>query len=546
MRQSRLICQILLCTFLIVTGFSAHAAGVIRDVKTNCGALGDGANDDTAAINTCISQLAPGDTLLFSCGTYKVSSQLTLPNNVVADGKSCAVIKGTVGGGNLILESGGISSSTPLTANSSVGDTTFQANLAAIGLVSGDYAFLEEGGVDVARSLTDPLGCSAAVPCRGEIVHIASVSGTTATIDTSVQTVPGLHFDYNFQTPSSIGCSSPFTSCPNANGAHVYKLKSPKTGVTIQNITLDGALTTNAVGIYLDNAVNITLSGVTVQNFALSGIFLSRTYNASLQNVRVSASGADGGWAAIEFKIGGHSQVDGVVLTNMRARSWPFFLGGSADNTVTNLEVQGGNVVTSRLFNLGAISYSTFDSINVHDSGPDNIDNGVSLQYYAQHLTFNSCRVVNTGSSGGIIGFGNDNSFNTFNNCTATGSKGWQIANAGLNDTNWTISGGTYANSIGGNDIIHLSGNSGHYIHDASIAGPGNTGINLNTATNSCSDNNSFVGGSGLSAGIFTSSSTVVGAGNILNGFSTNLTEGACGSDATAPAAPTGLTATVH
>ena len=69
-----------LFTLLILCGLQLPALATIRNVKTNCGATGNGSTNDTAAINTCIGQLQPGDTLLFPCtvnSTYLISSQLT-------------------------------------------------------------------------------------------------------------------------------------------------------------------------------------------------------------------------------------------------------------------------------------------------------------------------------------------------------------------------------------------------------------------------------------------------------------------------------------
>jgi hypothetical protein len=229
------------------------------------------------------------------------------------------------------------------------------------------------------------------------------------------------------------------------------------------------------------------------------------------------------------------------------------FIGEGGDHTISNVDVDGGNVVTSRMFNVGATAYDTFNTLNVHDSDPSSIDNGITIQYYAQHLTWNNCTVTNIGqtnATGLAIGaFGNDNSYNTFNNCTVTNSKGWLLANGGLNDTNWTVSGGTYKNAVStGNDVIHIVGNGGHYIHDATVSGPGNYGINLSGASNSCVNNNVLTAGSSLmGGGIYTSDSTVVGSGNTTNGLSSNLANGTCGNSAsTTPAPPSGLVATVQ
>ena len=105
----RRTCRVLLSVFLLFGGLSsAHAT--IHNVKTECGAAGNGTTDDTAAINTCIGHLASGDTLLFPAGIYKVSSGLSVlgKNNITIDGSSnTATIKGTFSGGNLLVVGNG-------------------------------------------------------------------------------------------------------------------------------------------------------------------------------------------------------------------------------------------------------------------------------------------------------------------------------------------------------------------------------------------------------------------------------------------------------
>jgi len=50
-----------------------------RNVKTACGAVGDGTTDDTAAIQTCLNGLSSSQPVLyFPAGTYKITSTLTL------------------------------------------------------------------------------------------------------------------------------------------------------------------------------------------------------------------------------------------------------------------------------------------------------------------------------------------------------------------------------------------------------------------------------------------------------------------------------------
>src|SRR5437899_6493880 len=53
----------------------------------NYGATGNGSTDDTTAINSAIAALVPGDTLVFPCGNYLITSQLSITMaNVTIDG----------------------------------------------------------------------------------------------------------------------------------------------------------------------------------------------------------------------------------------------------------------------------------------------------------------------------------------------------------------------------------------------------------------------------------------------------------------------------
>src|SRR5438876_5682075 len=87
----------LLTLFFIFLGLSSSQAA-IRDV-TVYGATGNGGTDDTIAIYNAISALAPGDTLLFPCGTYLTTYQLFINvTNVAVDGSSCATVHNTSSG----------------------------------------------------------------------------------------------------------------------------------------------------------------------------------------------------------------------------------------------------------------------------------------------------------------------------------------------------------------------------------------------------------------------------------------------------------------
>src|SRR5205807_901587 len=96
--SSRRTSQALSLTLLILCGLQLPSLAATRDVTT-FGAVGNGSHDDTAAIRSAISALTPGDTLLFPCGTYLITSGLNINvSNITVDGSSCAAIHDTASG----------------------------------------------------------------------------------------------------------------------------------------------------------------------------------------------------------------------------------------------------------------------------------------------------------------------------------------------------------------------------------------------------------------------------------------------------------------
>ena len=519
------------------------AFAAVRDVTT-FGATGDGSHDDTAAINSAIAAMGNGDELLFPCastGTYTVSSSLriTVQNATLSGATGCSggrvKIQASFSGGTLFVVGGGsISSATVLTANAAELSNTFQANLAAIGVGAGDYVNLQQGGIDGASGNTSPTSCDSAGPCRGEVLKIASVSGNTATIDTSVQTTPGLHFAFN-----------------TGNGANVGKLLNVVSGCSVHDLTFDGSGTVQ-VGVSLQSAVDCSVSNLTVQNFTGSALNESGGYNNSWSSISVNHAGGNGGGngSAVNLQIHGHDQISAVTLSNLNTHGFGFFIGGGADSTIGDLTVDAAGTSQARAVKANAEAYSTWNNLTERNGDPTY--NGLSLEYYASHNTFNNCSVTNNGSGGasgkGINTFGNYNQFNTFNDCTVTGNGGWafgqgQSALGSFQDSNTTINGGTWQASNSSDDVLHLTADSA-YVHNATIGGAAANGISL-TGSNGCINSNIF--DSGPSVGISVSGNGDVGSGNTLNGLSSNLPAGTCGSSTGGgpPAPPKGLAAVV-
>jgi hypothetical protein len=215
-----------------------------------------------------------------------------------------------------------------------------------------------------------------------------------------------------------------------------------------------------------------------------------------------------------------------------------FGLIGSANSTITNLTVDAAGAY-GRPFKATASRWNTFNSLTVKNGVQ--AYNGVSLEYYSSHNTFNNCVVTNNGAgtgtgtgNAGINSFGNFNQYNTFNNCTVTGNGNLQfLANSFdalrlSQDTNVTINGGTFTGTNNIEPVIYIEA-ANPTVVGTTISGPGAQGITMDyNAANGCINNNLFIPVSGLGSAISSNSSTNIGLGNILNGLSSNLTAGIC------------------
>lgn len=136
----------------------------------NYGALGDGATDDTAAVQAAITA---GPTVLFPPGTYMVTN-LTIPSNRTIIVSAGAIVRGTATG--YILSATG-TEGTPvnITANTVVGARTVTAT--SHGLVAGDWFRLGSTGVFDASRTSSTIG---------ELLQVESVAGSTITTFTPI------------------------------------------------------------------------------------------------------------------------------------------------------------------------------------------------------------------------------------------------------------------------------------------------------------------------------------------------------------------------
>jgi len=496
------------------------------------GATGNGTTDDTVAINAAIGALQAGNELFFPCGTYKVSSSL-IPitvNKVIVDGQTGCVggpvtIHGT-GGLYIIMQigNGGPGAATALTANAGELATTFSANFANIGgLNAGDHVLLQEGGRDYSTD-TAPghdTGCDVS-GCRGEVLEIQSVNGNVATVTTA------LHFPYD----------------PVVNAATIQKLVGVVDSAYVHDLQFDGSLTLQH-GLYMKTVTNSTVANISITNFLSEAALSYWSYNLAWNNITITNSGNYNYGSDIFTLVDqGNASVNGMTLSSYPgSNTFGFGLHTTANGTYTNVTSDKANSGTGRACKIHATSYSTFNALTCKNS--TGAYNGIILNYYSSHNTFNNCVIINNAGgigsgNAGINLFGNFNRYNTFSNCTVTGNGNVQVFDSYYDalrlgaDSNNAFIGGTYTGSNSVQPVFILEAPQDS-ISGATINGPGRTGIEMDApsgtapgAPNACINNNTFDVGTGLSGAIFAAFSSDIGSGNILNGLSSNLTPGTC------------------
>jgi hypothetical protein len=540
---------------------SALSLGTVWNVKSNCGATGNGSADDTSAITGCVGHLLPGDTLEFPSGTYKVTSQLTInvPDITVDGSNNTATISNTAGTtiGILVGQVGigntnaAIGSGVALSATANEGANSF-TTASSLGASVGSYVYLQQGGqassTGGANYQCDTDGC------RGQLVKIAGVSGNTYTVTTNLT---------DTFVPSSGYTMSKGGTCTGSpssgNCATAYLVSGMLSGVTIQNINFNGnesgANTGVHYGFEINDLINSTISGLNVYNVQGAAVVGSVLYGNTWNNVTITAAGSAGCGAALTLELESGDVFNTASLSSLNPGApgtgclnngaFGFAVAGAVNqNTYENVTVNSSGTGGGRPVKLDAARYNVFTSLTA-ENGVGGYD-GFAIEYYSSHNAFNNCTATNnaaTNGSGaaGINLFANYNQYNTFNNCTVTGNGNVQFVTGNADtlsvvaDSNNIINGGTYTGSNNVEPAI-ISGEPGFYITGVTIDGDGSgTGLSLNSnSSNNCSNSNTFVASHG---GISSSVSSNVGSGNTLNsGNSSNLTSGSC-PNATQPGA---------
>ena len=529
------------CLTLCLLSMPAPASATTWNVQhPPCNATGNGTTDDTAAINTCIGNLAVGDTLLFPCGTYLTTSQLSTitMNNVIVDGSSCATIHSNASGGNILVIgngafTGSYGAAVPLSSIAYELSTSF-TTASSLGVNQGDYVYINQGGEDYSTDTCAVVDqnppcqghsqiCASGVcapacdtsGCRGEVVKVASVSGNTVTVTTA------LHDTYD----------------PVNNLAQAQKILNPLTGATVKNITLDGSGKEN-YGLLMLGVFESAVTGVTAKNVVYTALYGNSDFNLAWNNVAVTGAGNKNG-AAMGLFIQGNPSVNGASISSLNPGSasdaFGFEFSGSAGGVLRNITVDSTGAY-GRPFKTVAARWNTFNSPTVRN-GSLNDYNGISIEYYSSHNTYNNCVSANNGTAStgtgnaGINLFGNFNQYNTFNTCTVSGNGNIQFYISGYDalrlaqDSYNTVNGGTFTGFTSSDPTVLGIQGAGAYVHDATIDGPGAFGIYLDKqATYACVKNNTF--NSGLGGTINATAYRDLGSDNDPNNG--NLTRATC------------------
>lgn len=533
----------------------AHA-GTTYNVKSTCGAVGNGVADDTTAIQTCLNDVTSGngDTVLCPSGTYKITGALTInKSNWTWDGSSNActlsdtrtsagaigfqVGQNGIGSGNAAL-GGAIA----LNATVNEGAITF-TTVSSLGASVGSYVYLSQGGIDYSTDTAPghPLNCDLS-GCRGELVKLSAANNGTFTY--SVTTM--LHDTYN----------------PSVNGAVAQLVSGMLTSVTIKDTNFNGNGGANSgvtYGLMVNDTADSTISGVLSKNTQGSALIGSVNYNTAWNNDSVTGAGSEHCGSGYQTEIQGNLIINTMTISSLTvgapntgclgdgAFGWE--VDTAANLSVTSLHIDAAGTTGGRPFKVTAVRWSTFNDL-ISKNGACCF-NGMVFNYYSAHNVFNSCTVTGNGNNGamgngqgGINTFGNFNQYNTFNNCIVKDNGNVQLIQGYADaltlgiDSFMSIRGGTYSAPSGGstNPIVFLTA-TGALVTGTSEDGTGHaaTGIFLQGASGAgtgatigCVNSNTMVAASGLAHGINVSFASDIGASNTLNGFSSNLNAGSC------------------
>lgn len=368
--------------------------GVVASVK-HYGAFGDGGANDTSAIQDALD--SGYQAIYFPAGTYKITTTLTIPQNVsiFGDGPDSTIIDAR----QVVTEP-----DTQCAIRTAVGTwTSMGITLASTGVTLGSQNinfFTAHGltGNDVFL-IWNPSNYSwsnfVSYHRAGEIQRVAIVPNTT-----SVRLQGSAYDNYN------------------SSDIVLYKLTS-STSCSIKNLSikLSGSNTTSNRGIRVRNGINCILENVKVTGAPYAGIELQQCHNVLVNNCWVQEDGQNnfGGDYGLAIYNCSSVLVNGGYYSASRHA---ITIGGGSDI---------GGVPNRFIKIIGA---------NCHSSGDaDGTPNGaLDVHPNCEHVLFRNCTV-----DGGIAGIGGDNI--TVQGChiLGRGAGDTLLYGAGCKGTNFVI-----------------------------------------------------------------------------------------------------------
>lgn len=291
-------------------------------------------------------------------GTYLIKSSLAIDvANVTVDGSSNTatiladasltgpMLKFGNAGGFCVGCSLGPAVSLAFTAGELFTSFTTSSSL---GVNPGDYVYIIQGGQDYSTDTCAVTGqgqpcqghstnCDVS-GCRGEVLQVRSVSGNTIAVSTA------LHDTYD----------------PSLNAAVVQKVQNPLAGITLQNITLNGA-SVSSMPLAFYGVVNSTASGVTMigaddpPSSGSYSLFANVTYGLRLNHVTLTSTSVN----LAQLSVYEHGNLSINTMNISGARGGAAFLSGGANDSVANLTVNDLNGGQGRPFKTTALRYST-------------------------------------------------------------------------------------------------------------------------------------------------------------------------------------------
>lgn len=448
--QSVPVCWSISCAAAILF-LSLGATATITINVRNFGATGNGSSDDTTPILRAIASLpSSGATLYFPCGTYLITSGLTIrtSNTSIIGAGSCSVLKagGSASFTALTVVGNGLGSTAKLVSNTTQDSFTVGSGmLTSLGIVVGSYVLVSDQGIASNGLGSPPISTQ-------QVVKVTAINGNTATIEGS--------FAHNFTLqspyPSNQGC------CP-----YVQKIGSPVSNVKVTNLYFDGAANTSsrAGAINFNFAVSSEIGYVTVSNFQQTpgpsdAINLDTGYQNNVHDLICNACGNGVSSNGHSFAITRQSLAtfENIKVTNMGHQyTFGFDTSSLNESVVSNVDIDGG-YANGRPFKLLRSNYNTLNNVTAKNAGGNK--NGISVTDISTYNSFNNCVAMNNTGSG-IKMFGNFNQHNSFNNCVVEYNIASQFGQGKDSFGNYadhytTITGGTYCCARGPSSVLWI------------------------------------------------------------------------------------------